>query len=418
MNSLKSMAVSEVVPQQANHHRSETTSPPGFRVGIRLIDWTEGFGYRIFPGIARFLGGTAVWEVDYDQRHCGDLRSTPITEDWEGDGLLVFRYTAREAAAWRKKGIRVVNLSAEYPAGEPFPRVTLDNGMVARRAVEYLAGLGLRNLAYWHDPGRRYSVERLEAFEAAAVAAGCRTFPLVVPTGELPMAKKLKALEKAAIPQLLALPRPCGVFAKDDVAGLAVIRLCQKLGLRCPEDLALVSVNDDAAHCQLAWPALSSIRFSGHRFGFLAARVLHELLTGEREDGPWRELVQPGPVVPRYSSSRVEFPDPTVGPAMAVISREAPRRPLSVIEVCHEVGVSRELLRSRMQSLIGRTPKQEIDRVRLAALEAKLAFSDMTLAMIADEMQFYGADDLSRFYRRLRAQAPGQFRAGRVGDQE
>jgi LacI family transcriptional regulator len=411
---LKSVAVSEVVS-----HSSKITGvvvPPRFRVGIRLQDWSEGFGYRIVAGIAQFLGEEGSWEVDYDHRHCGDLWSTPITEDWTGDGLLVFRHTAREAEAWRKKGIRVLNLSAELPGGVAFPRLTLDNGAVAERAVEYLAGLGLRQLAYWHDPCRAYSLERLHGFEVAAAAAGCDVRTLVAPIGGLSPARKVKVIEKTVIPQLLALPRPCGLLAKDDVAGLAVLRLCRKLGIRCPEDLAVLAVNDDPAHCQLSWPALSSIRFPGRRFGYLAARLLHELMTGEREDGPWRELVQPGPVVPRLSSGRIEFPDPAVGPAMTVIAREAPLRPLSVIEVCHEVGVSRELLRSRMQALIGRTPKQEIDRVRLAALEAKLAFTDLTLAMIADEMKFYGADDLSRFYRRLRGRAPGQFRARQAGD--
>jgi LacI family transcriptional regulator len=414
-NDLKSLAVSEVISQSSRF--PGVLVPPRFRVGIRLQDWSEGFGYRIIPGIAQFLGEAGPWEIDYDHRHCGDLWSTPITEDWKGDGLMVFRHTAREAAAWRKKGIRVLNLSAEFPDGEPFPRLTVDNGALAERAVEYLTGLGLRDLAYWHDPCRGYSLERLHAFEAASAALGCKVQTLVVPTGGLSPARKAKVMEKTAVPQLLALPRPCGLLAKDDVAGLAAVRLCRKLGIRCPEDLAVLAVNDDPAHCQLSWPALSSIRFPGRRFGYSAARLLHELMTGEREDGPWRELVQPGPVVPRQSSGRIEFPDSAVAPAMTVIAREAPLRPLSVIEVCHEAGVSRELLRSRMQALIGRTPKQEIDRVRLAALEAKLAFTDLTLAAIADEMKFYGADDLSRFYRRLRGRAPGQFRAGQASDQ-
>ncbi len=392
--------------------------PPGtggadgrFRVGIRLLDWTEGFGYRIFPGITQFLSEHPEWQISYNHRHCGDLPEERIDEDWEGDGLIVFRYTEREAAAWRDKGIRVLNLSAEHPDGDPFPRVTLDNGAVARRAVDYLAGLGLRDLAYWHDPGRLYSRERLEAFETAAEKAGCRVHPLVVPSSALPLSKRLKGLQKAATPQIENLPRPCGVFAKDDVAGLCVLRLCELMGIRCPDDLALVSLNDDPAHCEMSWPGLSSIRFPGRRFGYAAALFLHEMMTGRRQDGPWRELVEPGPVVPRHSSSRVRFQDSIVGPALAVIARDGARRPLSVTEVCHEVGVSREVLRHRMQALIGRTPKQEIDRVRLAALEAKLTFTDLTLEAIAQEMGFYGADDLSRFFRRMRKQSPGQFRA-------
>lgn len=80
----------------------------------------------------------------------------------------MFRQTAEEARCWRSRGVKVVNLSAEFPAGcDAFPRVTLDNDAVARAAVDHLStDLGLPNLAFWHDPDRIYSCERWDAFRA------------------------------------------------------------------------------------------------------------------------------------------------------------------------------------------------------------------------------------------------------------
>jgi LacI family transcriptional regulator len=384
-----------------------------FRVGVRLQEWSEGLAYRIIPGISQFLGEGADWDIYYDHRSCGELARRSIDQSWDGDGLLVFRYTKDEAIAWRKNNVRVVNLSFEYPEDAPFPRVTLDNRQVAQVAVEHLAGLGLRDLAYWHDPQRGYSAERLEAFAQEARDAGCRVYPLVVHGDRMRKAASSREPEPSAAAQLLSLPKPAGVFAKDDVAAQGILRLCAALGIRCPEDLAVLGLSDDAPLCELTSPTLSSIRFPGRRLGYAAATLLHALMCGKPSNCSHHEQIAPGPVITRQSSRRVEFGDPIVGPALAIIARETAHRSVSVTDVCQEMGVSREELRSRMRALIGRTPKQEIDRARLAALEARLLANDAPLEVIAEAMGFYGADDLSRFFRRMRNHTPGQFRADR-----
>jgi len=63
-----------------------------------------------------------------------------------------------------------------------------------------------------------------------------------------------------------------------------------------------------------------------------------------------------------------------------------------------------------MQAAVGTTPKQEIDRVRLARLKMALVTRDATLEALADEFNFTGAEELCRFFKRLTGTSPGRYR--------
>src|SRR5690606_32077411 len=87
-----------------------------FRVGVRLPEWSTGFSFRIFAGLTDFQRQKEAFQLVFDQPSGGDLPPAPVDASWDGDGLIVFRHTAEEGEAWRKRGIAVVNLSTETPA--------------------------------------------------------------------------------------------------------------------------------------------------------------------------------------------------------------------------------------------------------------------------------------------------------------
>ena len=386
---------------------------PRFRVGLRLVNWMEGFGIRLFPGLLDFLRSSGVeWEICYDKMSGGDLPREVIDHHWHGDGLIVYRYTRKEAAAWRGRGIKVVNLSAEFPAGtQPFARLTMDPAGLAELAVGHLASLGLRQLAYWYDPGRSCSVDRWEAFRAAAAAHGCEAHELRVAACRYPVSQRAMRVADQAWRGVARLPRPCGLFTKDDIAATAALVAALKCGLRCPEELAILGTNDDPIFCETVHPAISSIRYPGRQAGLAAAKLLQELMEGGRvDDGKIRVLMPPGPLVRRESTGMVEFGEPIVEKAMRIIHQEAGAGGLGISQLARRVGVSRELLRQKFHAVIGRGPKQEVDLARLAVLESRLAVSNDTLETIAAGIGFSGADDLSRFFKRMKGSSPGDFR--------
>jgi LacI family transcriptional regulator len=181
-------------------------------------------------------------------------------------------------------------------------------------------------------------------------------------------------------------------------------------GVNCPGDLSVLGVNDDPVFCHTATPPLSSIRFPGRKIGHAAAELLHGLMTGETADRGQRIRVAPGPLIPRESTGMPTPGDPLVAKALDAIRTASPNRALSVPSLCEMLGVSREVLRKRMQGSIDSTSKQEIDRVRLMRLKMALITQDSTLDSLAREFDFTGAEELCRFFKRLTGNSPGRYR--------
>src|SRR5690606_31975062 len=163
----------------------------------------------------------------------------------------------------------VVNLSAETEEEKPmFPQVTLDNQLVGELAAEHLASLGLRDFCYVHESTRRYSAERMASFSKAVRKLGGRFHRIDVPVSTFPVEECPKRIEEHIWVKLASLPRPCGIFTKDDIAAVWVVETLAKLGIRCPDEMPVLGVDDDVVFCHTTQPPLSSVAYPGRRVGF------------------------------------------------------------------------------------------------------------------------------------------------------
>lgn len=382
-----------------------------FRVGVRLIDWAQGYGYRLYGGILDYIRSGHALELEFEQPSGSDIEPVKIGKDWSGDGLLVFRYTAEEAKEWRRRKIPGVNLSTEQPpriAG--FPRVTLDNVRAGEMAAEHFLSLGVRKFAYLHDSNRVYSRERMEGYQRRLAEAGYEVQVIDIPSSTFPPRMRARQNREMAWRQLARLPQPCGLFAKDDIAAVMAIRALRTIGLRVPKDVPVLGVADDIVYCLATTPPLSSLRFPGRSIGFAAAELLCRQMHGEKIDPREHVRIPPRGVVVRESTGHVELPDPIVTRALAVIREEAARQSITAQDLCQRVGVSRESLRLRFQETLGRSPKQEVDRIRAEHVGEMLRRSDWTLERIAEQCGFSGSDELCRFFKRVKGCTAGEWR--------
>lgn len=383
-----------------------------FKVGVRLPDWVSGYASRLFEGFLDFQRTGSAMELHFDQPSGGDIPPAPIDEHWKGDGLLVYRHTTEEAKAWKKAGIAVVNLSTEIPSAPPdFPRVTVDNHALGKMAYKHLAALGLNDFAYIHESTRLYSMIRLQSFRECVLVNGGNFHQIDVPAANFPPESRPEIIEQCMVDSVAALPRPCGLFVKDDIAGLWTSRLLQKLGIRCPDEMPLLGVSDDIIFCHTSQPALSSIPYPGRKIGFAAASLLDSIMRGQHIASNHWLLLPPEPIIARESTHQVILKDDVVNRALSFLRGEIHHRPVSVSELSSEVGVSREGLRQRFVAALGHSPKKEIDRLRCHSITEVLRNSEDTLETIAESHGFEGADELCRMIKRVTDKTPGEIRS-------
>lgn len=83
--------------------------------------------------------------------------------------------------------------------------------------------------------------------------------------------------------QLLDRPhRPTAVFASNDIIAAGLMKASRRLGLRIPEDLAVIGV-DDSRVCNMLEPELSSVHIYCHQMGAASADLLYALLDGKTD---------------------------------------------------------------------------------------------------------------------------------------
>lgn len=151
----------------------------------------------------------------------------------------------------------------------------------ARIATDHLLALGHRRIAFISgDPGHADSAERLRGYRAALQAAGVPYNPALVLPGTYKEESGVAAAER-----LLDSKEPfTAIFAANDQMAFGAALALYRHGLRVPDDVSLVGVDDvpAAAHSN---PPLSTIHQGAYELGRLAAISLLELLAGKTPVG-------------------------------------------------------------------------------------------------------------------------------------
>ena len=192
------------------------------------------------------------------------------------DGVLFFsmRFPETYVAKFQQMNLPVVLVDTYH---EGFDSLRVKNKEGAMRATQHLLSLGHKNIAMIdatleNEPAR----ERWEGYRAALVQAG---LPFVANNVLTATINKQDGFNRdagnASMKELLkrsSLLNPItAVFVSSDVQAIGALEAARELGVRIPEDMAMVSFDDIelASHAQL-----STMRQPMHEMGGLALEKL------------------------------------------------------------------------------------------------------------------------------------------------
>lgn len=153
------------------------------------------------------------------------------------------------------------------------------------RVTEHLTALGHRRIAILRE--HRSSLDswkRYLGYEQALREAGLEVDPALVANGAASIDGSVVEGSIAAAGALLdVVPRPTAVFAHNDLMAIAVIQVARQRGLRVPEDLSVIGV-DDADAGRYCEPPLTTLPFPARELGREAGvRILAAMGGGEVE---------------------------------------------------------------------------------------------------------------------------------------
>lgn len=289
------------------------------------------------------------------------------------------------------------------------PHVGADNHQIGRLAATYLLDRGLRHFGFIGPPHNIACCQREASFRQVLEAAGhsltCFDEAKYLAYGQL---YRLWAPDAPLLHWLRAAPKPIGIFACQDAYAAQVVGACRSIGIRVPDEAAVLGVDNDDLLCELTRPALSSIDLPHERIGYEAAALLDRLLRGEK---PRAEAVlfPPLGVVGRLSTDVLSIADADVAAAVRFI-REHGHSPLRVRDVLRETSVSRRALERRFRQALQHGLGAEIRRVHMERAKALLAGTDLPMPQIAQRAGFSNAKHLATTFRLEVGLSPSAYR--------
>ncbi len=384
---------------------------------LLLIESSRGYGRDCLRGVGAFLRTRESWRVLHVERSLSETFPKQLRR-WRADGALTRMETTDMARVVASLQIPTVDLRGihKLPNGA---LMDTDPEECGRLAVEHFLQRGYRHLGYCGYRGVAFSDDRCAAFCRHAAARGKEVHidQMALAPSDMKdvVVRELRGelSEREVVTWLCRLPQPIGIFACNDVRGRQVLAACDEAGLAVPDQVAVLGVDNDVVVCDLSVPSLSSVEPDARRLGFEGAALLDRMMNGVAPP-PQIVLVPPRGIQTRLSTDFIAVADPGTAAALRYIRSHACDG-ISVDRLARRLAISRTTLDRKFRQLLGRSPKMEIDRVRIERARQLLQATDYKLSAIASLVGFQTAAQFVTAFKRHTGITPGAYRSRETG---
>ncbi|WP_433464910.1 LacI family DNA-binding transcriptional regulator [Spirillospora sp. CA-128828] len=265
--------------------------------GVVVEDLTNPYATDVAYGAEAALnaaGHDALW-FSSDHSAAKERRSLELLQEQRAAGVLIIPVGlgARDISRLRAAGMSVVLIDRD---ASDACSAQVDHVAGGEIAAAHLLGIGRRRIAFVTGvPEPQSCVERRAGAARTIAEAGLGKPSTVIRDGLNPTAGQ------AAAHQIMAMsPRPDGVFCANDLLAIGLINELTRLGVRVPEDIAVIGYDDIELAASAAVP-LTTIRQPRRELGWEAAELaMAEMSEGESHQH--RQVVQRPDLVIRESA--------------------------------------------------------------------------------------------------------------------
>jgi LacI family transcriptional regulator len=377
-----------------------------------LIESSRIYGRGILRGIARYAHVNGAWSIFSQERelHSGIPDWLKI---WRGDGIIARIENRRMAKELLRLKIPVVDVLGNEEH-EYIPGFDTQAQVVAAMAADFFIKAGFHEIAFCGYRGIPFS-DRREVALAAYLAQLGRQLLVCSPKLSQYPPKHIQATEQSGVTMektianwLRKQRRPLALFACNDVRAQQVLNACRGQGIKVPEEVAVMGVDNDDVLCNLSEPSLTSIQPDTERIGYEAAGLLDSMMKG-RPGRPGIQQIPPLAIVERSSTDVVPVDDPIIVNALRFIRAQL-HKGIGVKDVLEEVGRSRTDLENRFHQHLKISIRGEILRQRMDRACSLLRQTDLRIEDVSARSGFSTSAHLCRLFQRQFKTTPTAYR--------
>ncbi|KIL40795.1 hypothetical protein SD70_11150 [Gordoniibacillus kamchatkensis] len=274
-----------------------------FTIGLMIPDISDPFFSSMANGVEETLSERG-YQVVY-----GNTNRNPNKEKQfianaiqrQFDGLIITPdfWDEEFAGLLAELEMPVVLLRRRTPQGLSMPYVDVDHYRAATEAVNYLIGLGHRNIGFIGMPATSFSgSERLRGYMDTMREHGLLPAEPDVVAGGRTIAFGREAMEMLheGNPQLTA------VFAANDLLGIGALEWAAIRGIPVPDQLSVIGY-DNLEYADLHWIQLTTMAQPRREMGSKAAHMLLQMIA-DKETLPGSELLEANLIIRRSCKER------------------------------------------------------------------------------------------------------------------
>lgn len=324
------------------------------------------------------------------------------------DGVVAQMFTHRKRVSWRSCHVPIVNVSCQNRFCD-LPRIVPDEVAIGESVADYFVRRGYQHFGYCGHPWHGGSHMRWTGYTAALAKSGftVANFDLSPHPDEVTAFTFVR--EYRRIRRWLRLRRtPCAIMAFNDDIAVFVIRAALDVGLRVPQDIAVMGVDNVPFRTNQTPVSVSSVDIDFAQVGYVATAALVRHI--EDPSIPISDATTSAfTIIPRRSTDAWAAEDTLVRAALECIDRQRTNR-LRVDHIARAVGVSRRVLERRFRAELGTSVYDLLQESRLVVAKNLLRSSAMPLKEIAAAGGFRSAQHLSVVFRAKLNTTPTAYR--------
>lgn len=381
------------------------------RIGL-IVERHWHYGRKICEGAAAFSREHGGLALEFPIQN----ESGAVEDLCKYDGIIARVWGKKLSSQLLRSKKPVIDVYGEAPDSR-FPLVDQNARLIAQLAARHFIEHRFTRFAFCGYACQRYSVLRRTSFVHALELNHYRCSIFEDPhfsaeefgrkilgkgnfdygINQANLSKWLKRLEK-----------PVAVFCAHDLVALNVVKVCATLGIRVPQDVAVLGVDNDPLLCDFTNPTISSVDPNPFGIGYEAAATLVTWLE-HPETRPENRRPAPLGLIERASTLVYPFPETWLSDALVFIRRNIARN-INTNDVFAFLNLSHTTVERAFKRNLGSTVRQEIAKVRIDEAKRLLEKTSIPLSEVCSRSGFSSSAYFTAAFNAATGRTPLEWR--------
>jgi len=337
-------------------------------------------------------------------------REKVIPWGWEGDGILAWLGAGDDLAEFvRRTEKPTVDFSFRRPYLR-FPRVIEDHAHAAELVAEHFLSRGLSHFLFYSESDNWSYEERGDGFVNALQRKEheCTWLRWHQSPAFRTDNEQWRQRRKWLATHIKQAAKPLGIFAANDEHALHVLEACEDASIHVPEQVAIVGAENYLLAPDAMHTPISSVDTNLETLGYRGAALLDDVMNGKKAPPEPMRVPAQGVIV-RKSSDLLAVNHKGVANSLRFIWEHC-HEMIGVEDLVGVAAMSRRGLHKAFMEHLGRTPGQELQRVRIERAKRLLRESGYKLEVLANMCGYQSANSFCIAFKQATGMSPKQYR--------